>query len=140
MTETNYSTCKLRDWKGEEHEYKTFWFGALEGRKIEAQLTKYVAAVGSHLASIAANLDSKESLLEDALNHLLPQAYQKAISEQKIEAIAQPQIEVTQTDPVIFKAVVPLSPTAKILSEELPQTPQSPSPVPLSISAHALPS
>ena len=42
----------------------------------------------------------KESLLEDALNHLLPEAYEKAIKEQEIEAIAQPQIEIAQTDPV----------------------------------------
>lgn len=53
----------------------------------------------------------KESFLEDALKHLLPQAYEKAIKEQKIEAFAPPQIEVAQTDPVIFKATVPLPPT-----------------------------
>jgi len=53
----------------------------------------------------------KESLLEDALNDLVPQAYEKAIKEQEIEAIAQPQIEITQTEPLIFKAVVPLKPT-----------------------------
>ena len=56
----------------------------------------------------------KESFLEDALNHLLPQAYEKAIKEQKIEAIAQPHIEIAQTDPVIFKATVPLLPTIKL--------------------------
>jgi len=56
----------------------------------------------------------KESLLEDAINDLLPQAYEKAIKEQEIEAIAQPQIEVTQTDPLIFKAVVPLKPKVKL--------------------------
>lgn len=53
----------------------------------------------------------KESFLEDALKHLLPQAYEKAIKEQKIEAFARPQIEVAQNDPVIFKATVPLPPT-----------------------------
>ncbi|MFC2035850.1 trigger factor [Chloroflexota bacterium] len=56
----------------------------------------------------------KESLLEDALNNLLPQACGKAIKEQEIEAIAQPQIEVTQTDPVVFKAIVPLRPQVKL--------------------------
>ena len=56
----------------------------------------------------------KESLLEDALNNLVPQAYEKAIAEQAIEAIAQPQIEVTQTDPLVFKAVVPLKPIVKL--------------------------
>ena len=56
----------------------------------------------------------KESLLEDALTNLLPQAYDKAIKEQKIEAIAQPHIEVAQTDPVVFKATVPLKPTVEL--------------------------
>ncbi len=56
----------------------------------------------------------KESLLEDTLNNLLPQAYEKAIKEQAIEAIAQPRLEVTQTDPVVFKAIVPLKPKVKL--------------------------
>jgi len=57
---------------------------------------------------------SKESLFEDALNSLLPEAYEKAIKEQEIEAYAQPHIEVTQTDPLIFKATVPLVPEVKL--------------------------
>jgi len=56
----------------------------------------------------------KESLLEDALNSLLPEAYEKAIKEQKIEAFAQPHIEIAQTDPVIFKVAVPLTPTISL--------------------------
>ncbi len=56
----------------------------------------------------------KESLLEDALNSLVPQAYEKAIKEQEIEAIAQPQIEIAQTDPLVFKAIVPLKPIVKL--------------------------
>jgi len=56
----------------------------------------------------------RESLLDDVLDHWLPQAYEKAIEEQKIEAIAQPQIEITQTDPLIFKATVPVKPTVKL--------------------------
>jgi len=56
----------------------------------------------------------KERLLEDALNNLLPEAYEKAIKEQKIEAIAQPQIEIAQTDPLVFKATVPLTPAVEL--------------------------
>ena len=56
----------------------------------------------------------KESLLEDALNHLLPKACEKAIKEQEIEAIAQPQIEITQTNPVVFKATIPMKPMVKL--------------------------
>jgi len=56
----------------------------------------------------------REALFEDALNSLIPQACEKAIKEQEIEAFATPSIEIAQTDPVIFKATVPLSPTVKL--------------------------
>lgn len=57
----------------------------------------------------------KESLFEDAINHLIPQAYEKAIKEQEIDPIAQAQVEVAQTDPVVvFKATVPLPPTVEL--------------------------
>lgn len=56
----------------------------------------------------------KDSLLEDALNNLLPQAYEKALKEQEIEAIANPSIEIAQTEPVVFKATVPLKPTIEL--------------------------
>jgi trigger factor len=56
----------------------------------------------------------KEKLLEDALNEMLPQAYEKAIKEQEIDAFAQPDIEVTQTNPLIFKATVPLPPVVEL--------------------------
>jgi len=56
----------------------------------------------------------KDSLLEEALNHLLPEAYDKAVKEQEIDAIAPPKIELAQSDPVIFKAVVPLRPDIEL--------------------------
>lgn len=52
----------------------------------------------------------KGNLMEDALNNLLPEAYNKAVAEKQIEAFAQPSLELVQTEPVIFKAVVPLRP------------------------------
>jgi len=56
----------------------------------------------------------RENLLDDALNHMVPHAYEEALKEQQIEAIAQPKIEVTQTDPVVFKATVSLPPTVEL--------------------------
>jgi len=56
----------------------------------------------------------QESLLNEALDEMLPQAYEKALKEQEIEAIAQPEIEVVQTDPVVFKAIVPLRPVVRL--------------------------
>ncbi len=56
----------------------------------------------------------RQALLEDSLDDLVPEAYDKAIKEQAIEAFARPRLEVTQTSPVIFKAVVPLKPVVKL--------------------------
>jgi trigger factor len=52
----------------------------------------------------------KESLLQEAIEHLIPDAYRKALEDENIEPIAQPDIELVQTNPVIFNAVVPLKP------------------------------
>jgi len=56
----------------------------------------------------------KEGLLEDTINDIFPQAYEKAVQEQGIDAIARPQVEVAQTDPVVFKVVVPLKPAIEL--------------------------
>ncbi|MDO8577589.1 MAG: trigger factor [Dehalococcoidales bacterium] len=56
----------------------------------------------------------KDRLFENALDRLIPDAYEKALKEQEIDPFAQPQIDVTQTEPLIFKAVVPLKPSVKL--------------------------
>ncbi|MBA7507217.1 Trigger factor [subsurface metagenome] len=56
----------------------------------------------------------KGALLEEALEHLIPQLYKQAIESEKIEPIAQPQIEITQNEPLVFKTIVPLKPTVKL--------------------------
>jgi trigger factor len=52
--------------------------------------------------------------MEEALNDLIPTAYAKAVEDQSIEAIAQPQIEIEQMEPLIMKATVPLKPTVEL--------------------------
>jgi trigger factor len=56
----------------------------------------------------------KAALLDEALEHLIPDVYQKALAEQKIEPIARPDIEIIQTEPIIFKAIVPVMPLIKL--------------------------
>jgi len=56
----------------------------------------------------------KSALLEDALERLIPQLYKQAIEWEKIEPIAEPQIEVTQSEPLLFKAIVPVRPIVKL--------------------------
>jgi len=56
----------------------------------------------------------KDALLDRALERLIPQLYERAIESEKIEPIGQPQIEVVQEAPVVFKAMVPLKPEIKL--------------------------
>lgn len=52
----------------------------------------------------------KEAIFQEALEHLVPEAYEEALVKESITAIAQPKIELIKIDPVIFKATVPLKP------------------------------
>ena len=56
----------------------------------------------------------RSRLVEEAVNKVVPQAYEQALKEQEIEPFAQPEIELTQAEPVIFKAIVPLEPVVEL--------------------------
>ena len=56
----------------------------------------------------------KQSLLHEALEHLIPQLYRQAIESQELEPIARPEIEIIQTEPLVFKAIVSLKPDIKL--------------------------
>jgi trigger factor len=56
----------------------------------------------------------KDALFREALEDLIPTIYKEALESQEIDAIAQPQFELIQTEPLIFKAVVPLKPAVKL--------------------------
>jgi len=52
----------------------------------------------------------KDVLLEEALEDLISETYQKALEEQGLEAIGQPEIEIVERQPVKYKATVSLKP------------------------------
>jgi trigger factor len=56
----------------------------------------------------------KDALFQEALEDLIPRAYKEALDEQNIDAIGQPQFELLKTEPLVFKAVVPLKPTVEL--------------------------
>jgi len=56
----------------------------------------------------------KEELQKEALEDLMPQLCNQAIEEQKMEVIAQPQVEVLQADPVVLKATFALRPQVEL--------------------------
>ena len=51
----------------------------------------------------------KAAILEEAVDRMLPQAYEQALTEQELEPFAQPSVEITQMEPLAFKATVPLA-------------------------------
>jgi trigger factor len=56
----------------------------------------------------------REAILEDAVEKLVPQVYRDALQEQQISAAGQPNVEVTSTEPLHFKATVPLTPSVEL--------------------------
>lgn len=58
-----------------------------------------------------------EALYQDALDIILPQAYQKAVEETGIEPVDQPEVDIEQLEKgknLIFKAVVTVKPEVKL--------------------------
>lgn len=64
--------------------------------------------------SVLENYIGKEGLQREALEDLVPRLCARAIEEQNIEVIAQPQIEIMELDPVVFKATFALRPTVEL--------------------------
>lgn len=56
----------------------------------------------------------RDTILDEAIEMFLPQAYRQALAEQEVEAFAAPQIELVQREPLIFKATVPLRPIVEL--------------------------
>ena len=52
----------------------------------------------------------RESLLNEALDFMVPEITAKALEQEDIEAGAQPDVELVETEPVTIKATVPLTP------------------------------
>lgn len=56
----------------------------------------------------------REAILEDAVEHLVPEVYRDVVADQQIKAAGQPSLEVTSTEPLQFKATVPLEPAVQL--------------------------
>lgn len=56
----------------------------------------------------------KGTLLSEAIDIIVPEAYNQAIEEQNIETFGQPHIEITTIEPLAFKATVALEPTVTL--------------------------
>lgn len=56
----------------------------------------------------------RDRLLREAIEILIPELYQAALDEHKIEPIGEPDIEVVTREPLVFKAIVPLEPSVDL--------------------------
>jgi trigger factor len=56
----------------------------------------------------------KQAFMEEAVEHMAPEAFKNACKEKDIHAITRPQVELEKMDPVIFKMTVPLEPVVKL--------------------------
>ncbi len=56
----------------------------------------------------------KEALLQEAMEHMVPELYAKALQDQDVPAVDEPEVKIVKTDPVTFEARVPVRPTAEL--------------------------
>jgi len=65
---------------------------------------------GKAPASLVEQHVGKQAIMQEALERLVPEAYEEALKNESIFAIDEPKIEMVQLDPIIFKAIVPTKP------------------------------
>lgn len=57
----------------------------------------------------------KEKFTEETLEIMIPEAYNKAVTQEKIEAYSQPTVNLEKSEPeVVFKAIIPLAPVVTV--------------------------
>ena len=58
----------------------------------------------------------REALVQEALEFMIPETLDKVLKDEDIQAFIEPQIEVTEVEPVSFKALVPLEPQVDLVA------------------------
>ena len=56
----------------------------------------------------------KHELFHEMLDDLVPDVYKKAVKEQNLEPVAEPQLDLESEEPVVLKAIVPLKPVVNV--------------------------
>ena len=86
--------------------------------KAHRRLAQRVEVPGFRKGKAPANMLERHlgrpRIVQEALDILIPEAYNQAIEEQDIDAIDQPSIELVSDDPLAFKATVPVRPTVDL--------------------------
>ncbi len=58
----------------------------------------------------------RQGLIREALDKLVPDAYNEAIEAEDVQAIGQPELEIQELEPVRFLATVPVRPTVDLVA------------------------
>jgi len=98
---------------------------AVEAEEMEEAIKKAYSRMGSKTIvpgfrkgkappAVLERYFGRDAVVEDAAEHLLPEVYEQAIEEHEVDAIAQPQVEIIQINPLAFKATVPVRPTVEL--------------------------
>lgn len=57
----------------------------------------------------------KEKFMEETMEIMIPDAYKKAVAQEKIEPFAQPTVNLEKSEPeIVFKAIIPLAPVVTV--------------------------
>ena len=86
--------------------------------KAHRRLAQRVEVPGFRKGKAPANMLERHlgrpRIVQEALDILIPEAYNQAIEEQDVDAIDQPSIELVEDEPLAFKATVPVRPTVDL--------------------------
>lgn len=63
---------------------------------------------------IVERMVGRDRLIHEALDSLVPAVYSEALESEKVHAVDQPELEILETEPVRFKATVPVRPTVTL--------------------------
>ena len=63
---------------------------------------------------IVERMVGRDRLIHEALDALVPAVYTEALESEEIDAVDQPELEILETEPVRFKATVPVRPTVTL--------------------------
>jgi trigger factor len=64
--------------------------------------------------AVVERLVGREGLIREAIDKLVPDAYNEAIESEDVDAIGQPELEILELEPVRFKATVPVRPNVEL--------------------------
>jgi trigger factor len=64
--------------------------------------------------SIVEQYLGKAAMMEEAVEHMAPEAFEKAVKEKELKPIARPDIQLEKLEPVTYKMVVALEPVVKL--------------------------